>query len=120
MTEDEMAGWHHRLDGHEFEQTSGDGDGQGSLVCCSPRGRKESDMIEHTTTLEFLSSEKGKDNDIQFLTQEVVMARHGGFLEAGSVRTCLCVLCVCVYVVVSMCVSVSQFPHFIRTSFILD
>ena len=36
MTEDEMIGWHHRLDGHEFEQTLGDGEGQGSLVCCSP------------------------------------------------------------------------------------
>ena len=36
MTEDETAGWHHRLDGHEFEQVLGVGDGQGSLVCCSP------------------------------------------------------------------------------------
>ena len=44
MTEDEMVGWHHRLDGHEFEQAPGVGDGQGSLVCCSPRGHKESDM----------------------------------------------------------------------------
>ena len=35
MTEDEMVGWHHRLTGHEFEQTLGDGEGQGSLVCCS-------------------------------------------------------------------------------------
>ena len=35
MTEDEMVGWHHRLDGHEFEQAPGVGDGQGSLVCCS-------------------------------------------------------------------------------------
>ena len=35
-TEDEMAGWHHRLDGHEFEQAPGVGDGQGSLACCSP------------------------------------------------------------------------------------
>ena len=35
-TEDEMVGWHHRLDGHEFEQALGDGDGQGSLACCSP------------------------------------------------------------------------------------
>ena len=35
MTEDEMVGWHHQLDGHEFEQASGVGDGQGSLVCCS-------------------------------------------------------------------------------------
>ena len=46
MTEDEMAGWHHRLNGHEFEQASGAGDGQGSLVCCSPWGCKESDMTE--------------------------------------------------------------------------
>ena len=46
MTEDEMAGWHHRLDGHEFEQAPGVGDGQGSLVCCSPWGHKELDMTE--------------------------------------------------------------------------
>ena len=39
-TEDEMVGWHHRLNGHEFEQTPGDSEGQGSLVCCSPRGHK--------------------------------------------------------------------------------
>ena len=38
-----MIGWHHRLNGSEFEQTVGYGDGQGSLMCCSPRGRKESD-----------------------------------------------------------------------------
>ena len=46
MTEDEMVGWHHQLDGHEFEQTPGVGDGQGSLACCSPSGHKESDMTE--------------------------------------------------------------------------
>ena len=45
-TEDEMVGWHHQLDGHEFEQTLGVGDGQGSLVCCSPWGCKESDTTE--------------------------------------------------------------------------
>ena len=45
-TEDEMAGWHHRLVGHEFEQASVVGDGQGSLVHCSPWGHKESDMTE--------------------------------------------------------------------------
>ena len=39
-----MVGWYHRLEGHEFEQTLGDGEGQGSLVCCSPWGHKESDM----------------------------------------------------------------------------
>ena len=36
MTEDKMVGWHHQLNGHEFEQAPGDGEGQGSLVCCSP------------------------------------------------------------------------------------
>ena len=46
MTEDEMVGWHHRLDGQEFEQALGVGDGQGSLACCSPWGRKESDTTE--------------------------------------------------------------------------
>ena len=45
-TEDEMAGWHHRLDGHEFEQTLGVGDGQGGLACCDSWGHKESDMTE--------------------------------------------------------------------------
>ena len=44
VTEDEMLGWHHQLNGHEFEQTLGVGDGQGSLACCSPWGCKESDM----------------------------------------------------------------------------
>ena len=46
MTEDEMVGWHHQLNGHEFEQALGDGEGQGSLACCSPGGLKESDMIK--------------------------------------------------------------------------
>ena len=46
MTEDEMVGWHHRLNGHEFEKTQGDGEGQGSLVCCSPWCRKELDTTD--------------------------------------------------------------------------
>ena len=46
MTEDEMVGWHHRLNGHEFQQTRGDGEGQESLACCSLFGYKESDMTE--------------------------------------------------------------------------
>ena len=46
MTEDEMVGWHHQLDGHEFEQVSGVGNGQGSLACCSSWGHKESDTTE--------------------------------------------------------------------------
>ena len=46
MTEDEMVGWHHGLDGLEFEQAPGVDDAQGSLVCCSPWGCKESDTTE--------------------------------------------------------------------------
>ena len=46
MTEDEMIGQHHQLNGHAFEQGSGVGDGQGSLACCSPWGRKEQDTNE--------------------------------------------------------------------------
>ena len=46
MTEDEMVGWHHQLDGHESEQTPGVSDGQGGLMCCSPWGRKELDATE--------------------------------------------------------------------------
>ena len=52
-TKDEMVGWLHWLNGHEFEQAPGDGEGQGSLVCCSPRGHKESD------TTEWLNSNNG-------------------------------------------------------------
>ena len=46
MTGDEMVGWHHVLNGHEFEKTLGDGEGQGSLVCCSPWSHKESNTTE--------------------------------------------------------------------------
>ena len=49
MTEDEMVGWHHRHNGHEFEQAPGVGEGQGSLACCSPWGHKELDMTEWLT-----------------------------------------------------------------------
>ena len=45
-TEDEMVGWHHQLNGHEFEQTLGDDEGQRSLVCCGPQGHKESDVTQ--------------------------------------------------------------------------
>ena len=46
MTEDEMVGWHHRLNGNEFEQAPGVGDGQGILVCCNTWDHKESDTTE--------------------------------------------------------------------------
>ena len=56
MTEDEMLGWHHRLDGHGFEQTLGDGEGQGSLACYTPRGCKDSDMTEQLNNNKALKS----------------------------------------------------------------
>ena len=49
-TEDEMVGWHHKLNGCEFEQTLGDGEGQGSLNCCNQWGQEESDMRDWATT----------------------------------------------------------------------
>ena len=54
MTEDEMVGWHHRYNGHEFEKAPGDGEGQGSLVCCSPWGCKESDVSERLNKQQIL------------------------------------------------------------------
>ena len=54
-TEDEMVGWHHQLNGHEFEQALGVRDGQGGLACCSPWGRKESDRTERLNWTELLS-----------------------------------------------------------------
>ena len=56
-----MVGWHHQLDGHEFEQTLGDSEGQGSLACCSPRGRKELDMTEQ---MNYSNSECFKSQDL--------------------------------------------------------
>ena len=70
MTEDEIVGWHHQLNGHEFEQAPEVGDGQGSLACCSPRGHKELDTTErlnwteniHTLVLEPSATVDGERN----------------------------------------------------------
>ena len=56
MTEDETVGWHHQLNGHEFQQALGVGDGQGSLACCSPWGCKESDMTVQLNNNNVLSN----------------------------------------------------------------
>ena len=55
MTEDEMVGWHHRLDGHEFEQATGAGDGQGSLACCGSWGCR----VGHDRSIELNVREEG-------------------------------------------------------------
>ena len=57
-----MVGWHHRLNGHEFEQTLGDGEGQGSLTCCNPLGRKELDTTEPLNNMLRKNHTKCKDN----------------------------------------------------------
>ena len=64
MTEDEMVQWHHRLNGHEFEKVSGVGDGQGSLVCCSPWGCKELDTTERLNWTEWMTTGKVKPSSI--------------------------------------------------------
>ena len=60
MTEDEMTGWHHRLNGDEFQQIPGDGEGQGSLACCSALGHKELDATEqlNSNNLRLLSTQQ--------------------------------------------------------------
>ena len=55
-TEDEVVAWHHQLNGHEFEQAPGVGDGQGGLVCCNPCGHKESDMLSDWNGLNYLTT----------------------------------------------------------------
>ena len=57
-----VVGWHHRLNGQEFEQTLGDGEGQGSLVCCSPRGHKESDTTDQLNN-NSLEVEEGREGE---------------------------------------------------------
>ena len=61
MTENEMVGWHHQLNGREFEQAPGDGEGQGSLACCRPWGHKELDMTQRLNN----NNLKLRDTNIQ-------------------------------------------------------
>ena len=58
MTKDEMVGWHHRLNGHEFQNALGDSEGQGSPECCSPWGHKELDTSEQLNTTNIVGPQK--------------------------------------------------------------
>ena len=71
MTEDKMFGWHHQLNGHEFEQAMGDGEGNGSLACCSPRGHKDSDMTE---LLKNNNSHYNRTRDVRNEKKEIKLA----------------------------------------------
>ena len=94
MTEDEMAGWHHRLNGHEFDQTLRDGKGQGSLVCCSPWGCKEWDATEQQTHLypvfllkkEEPGQETGENNSGQPCLSEVTAGQSSGVVVVTHLR----------------------------------
>ena len=73
-----MIGWHHQHNGHEFEQTPGDNEGQGSLVCCSPLGHKESDTTEQ------LNNMCGPNTDDQ-TSQAWLWVGFPGFLLMGRI-----------------------------------
>ena len=83
-----MVGWHHRLNGHEFEQTLGDGEGQESLVCYSPWGRWESDMTERLHfTFHFHALEKEMATHSSVLALRIPgTGEPGGLLSMGSHR----------------------------------
>ena len=77
-----MVGWHYWLNGHEFDQALGDGEGQGSLACCSPRGCKESDMTERLNNnniiqfnLEFSKTSAQPKNDVIKITEPHLLSR---------------------------------------------
>ena len=98
MTEEEMAGWHHWLDGRESEWTPGAGDRQGGLVCCNSWGRKESDMTEHWTELnwtEFIPSIPSFSNSWSLLQ----LAPLNSFHLSLSYSLFL-YLCICTYILV--------------------
>ena len=75
MTEDEMAGWHHRLNGHEFEWTMGVGDGQGGLACCDSWGRKELDTTEQLDWTELNWTEAGGEMGEEWLMSTLFLFR---------------------------------------------
>jgi len=75
-TEDEMVGWHHWLDGHEFEQAWGMGDGQGSLMCYSPWGRKESNMTDWLNWTELKAFDCVDHNKLWKILQEMGITDH--------------------------------------------
>ena len=97
MTEDEMAGWHHWLDGREFEWPPGVGDGQGGLVCCDSWGNKESDMTEQLNWTEL----------------NVFLCNHYIYLEEMSVFNFYEIQFIIIFLFVGcVLVSILRIPHY--------
>ena len=97
MTEDEMVGWHHRLNGHEFEQTLGDGEGQGSLECCRPCGHKESDIAQQQNNnnridwFDLLAVQGTLKSLFQHYSSEVSILQCSAFsVQCHGVKSCRC------------------------------
>ena len=91
MAEHEMIGWYHQFNGHECEQAPGDGEGQGSLACCSPRGHKEQEMTEQQ-----LVCELREERDYAFLLFK--SSRGPGIVQilsklSGTRLICYCLQC---------------------------
>ena len=76
-----MVGWHHRLNGHEFEQAPGDNEGQGSLVCCSPWGCKESDMTERLNHNKVKEPDPTRSQVSLFPVTALLLSAHKGGLK---------------------------------------
>ena len=89
MTEDEMVGWNHRFNGHEFEQTLGDGEGPESLACCSPWDLKELDMTERLNN----NNKKGKKK-LKLFIQKLELKTKSDLVQANLQQEALAkVLC---------------------------
>ena len=95
MTEDKMAGWHHRLDGREFEWTLGVGDGQGGLACCDSWGRKEWDMTERLNWTE--TERNGYFIDLLWELSEVLFMALNLAYRQHSIYICYYTMCCCCY-----------------------
>ena len=100
MTEDEMAGWHHRLDAHEFGWTQGVGDRQGSLACCDSWGHKESDttewlnwteLIVHTTEFQNYSTHSITNHKVTNRFQHIVKETSRIYVKSSRFVKCLTV-----------------------------
>ena len=85
-TEDEMAGWHHRLDGCEFEWTPGDGDGQGALACCNSWGRKESDTNERLNWKELNLLLKTSSWELKYEAEKAILSSKDHFHISHTLR----------------------------------